>query len=132
MEEHRRNPACAGCHSTMDPLGFALENFDAVGKWRTRGEDGARLDASGLLPDGANVDGPASLRNALLSHSDQFVSTLAEKLLTFAVGRGLDYNDAPAVRKIAMEAARGDYRFSSLILGIVRSVPFQMKIKASQ
>ena len=88
MEEHRRNPACAGCHSTMDPLGFALENFDAVGKWRTRGEDGARLDASGVLPDGANVDGPASLRNALLSHSDQVVSTLAEKLLTFALGRG--------------------------------------------
>jgi Protein of unknown function (DUF1592)/Protein of unknown function (DUF1588)/Protein of unknown function (DUF1587)/Protein of unknown function (DUF1585)/Protein of unknown function (DUF1595) len=132
MEEHRRNPACAGCHSNMDPLGFALENFDAVGKWRTRGEDGARLDASGLLPDGANVDGPASLRNALLSHSDQFVSTLAEKLLTFALGRGLDYNDAPAVREIAAEAARGDYRFSSLILGVARSVPFQMKINPAQ
>ncbi len=132
MEEHRRNPACAGCHSNMDPLGFALENFDAVGKWRTRGEDGARLDASGVLPDGANVDGPASLRNALLSHPDQFVSTLAEKLLTFALGRGLDYNDAPAVREIAAEAARGDDRFSSLILGVVNSVPFQMKIKASQ
>ncbi len=131
MEEHRRNPVCAGCHSTMDPLGFALENFDAVGKWRTRGEDGARLDASGVLPDGANVDGPASLRNALLSHPDQFVSTLAEKLLTFALGRGLDYNDAPAVREIAAEAARGDYRFSSLILGVVKSVPFQMKIKAA-
>ncbi len=131
MEEHRRNPVCAGCHSTMDPLGFALENFDAVGKWRTRGEDGARLDASGVLPDGANVDGPASLRSALLSHPDQFVSTLAEKLLTFALGRGLDYNDAPAVRQIAAEAARGDYRFSSLILGIARSVPFQMKIKAA-
>ena len=132
MEEHRRNPACAGCHSTMDPLGFALENFDAVGKWRTRGEDGARLDASGVLPDGANVDGPASLRNALLSHPDQFVSTLAEKLLTYALGRGLDYNDAPAVRQIEAEAARDDDRFSSLILGVVRSVPFQMKIKALQ
>jgi Protein of unknown function (DUF1592)/Protein of unknown function (DUF1588)/Protein of unknown function (DUF1587)/Protein of unknown function (DUF1585)/Protein of unknown function (DUF1595) len=132
MEEHRRNPACAGCHSNMDPLGFALENFDAVGKWRTRGEDGARLDASGLLPDGANVDGPASLRDALLSHPDQFVSTLAEKLLTFALGRGLDYNDAPAVRQVAAESARGDYRFSFLILGVVKSVPFQMKIKAAQ
>lgn len=132
MEEHRRNPACAGCHSTMDPLGFALENFDAVGKWRAHGEDGARLDASGVLPDGAIVDGPASLRNALLSHPDQFVSTLSEKLLTFALGRGLDYNDAPAVRKIAAEAARGDDRFSSLILAVVKSVPFQMKIKAAR
>jgi hypothetical protein len=132
MEEHRRNPACAGCHSTMDPLGFALENFDAVGKWRTRGENGARLDASGVLPDGANVDGPASLRTALLSHPDQFVSTLAEKLLTFALGRGLDYNDAPAVREIAAQAARGDYRFSSLVLGVVKSVPFQMKIKSAE
>ncbi len=127
MEEHRRNPVCAGCHSTMDPLGFALENFDAVGKWRTRGEDGARLDASGVLPDGANVDGPASLRNALLSHPDQFVSTLAEKLLTFALGRGLDYNDAPAVREIAAEAARGNYQFSSLILGVANSVPFRFR-----
>jgi hypothetical protein len=127
MEEHRRNPACAGCHSTMDPLGFALENFDAVGKWRTRGEDGARLDSSGVLPDGSNVDGPASLRNALLNHPDQFVSTLAGKLLTFALGRGLDYNDAPAVREIAAEAARGDYRFSSLILGVVKSVPFRFR-----
>jgi hypothetical protein len=132
MEEHRRNPACAGCHATMDPLGFALENFDALGRWRTRGEDGAPIDASGVLPDGANVNGPASLRNALLAHPDRFVSTLAEKLLTFALGRGLDYNDAPAVRKIAAETASGDYRFSSLILGVVESVPFQMKIKSSQ
>ncbi len=127
MEEHRRNPVCAGCHSTMDPLGFALETFDAVGKWRTRGEDGTRLDASGVLPDGANVDGPTSLRIALLSHSDQFVSTLAEKLLTFALGRGLDYNDAPAVREIVAEAARGNNRFSSLILGVVKSVPFRFR-----
>jgi hypothetical protein len=129
MEEHRRSPACAGCHATMDPLGFALENFDAVGQWRRRGEDGARIDASGVLPDGAKVDGPASLRDALLARPDQFASTLAEKLLTFALGRGLDYNDAPAVRGIAAQTAAGDYRFSSIILGIVKTTPFQMKIK---
>ncbi len=134
MEQHRRSPACAGCHATMDPLGFALENFDAVGQWRSRGEDGARIDASGVLPDGARVDGaipdgPGSLRDALLARPDQFASTLAEKLLTFALGRGLDYNDAPAVRGIAAQAAAGDYRFSSLVLGIVRSTPFQMKIR---
>jgi cytochrome c5 len=131
MEDHRRNPACAGCHATMDPLGLALENFDAVGKWRTKSEDGVRIDASGVLPDGAKVDGPASLRDALLARPDRFASTLAEKLLTFALGRGLDYNDAPAVRKIAAQAAASDYRFSSLILAIVRSTPFQMKVKAA-
>jgi hypothetical protein len=132
MEEHRRSPACAGCHAAMDPLGFALENFDAVGQWRSKGEDGTHIDASGVLPDGTNVDGPAGLRNALLARPDQFASALAEKLLTFALGRGLDYHDAPAVRGIAAQAAAGDYRFSSLVLGIVRSTPFQMKVKASQ
>ncbi|HEX4276631.1 MAG TPA: DUF1592 domain-containing protein [Bryobacteraceae bacterium] len=132
QEEHRRNPACAGCHATMDPLGFALENFDAVGRWRTKGEDGARIDASGVLPDGASVEGPASLRDALLARPDRFAATLAEKLLTFALGRGLDYNDAPAVRAIAAQAAASDYRFSSIVLGIVRSTPFQMKIKAAE
>jgi hypothetical protein len=129
MEEHRRSPACAGCHATMDPLGFALENFDAVGQWRSKGEDGARIDASGVLPDGARVEGPASLRDALLARPDQFASTLAEKLLTFALGRGLDFNDAPAVRGIAAQAAAGEYRFSSIVLSIVKSTPFQMKIK---
>ncbi|HEX4136032.1 MAG TPA: DUF1592 domain-containing protein [Bryobacteraceae bacterium] len=132
MEEHRRSPACAGCHAAMDPLGFALENFDAVGQWRSKGEDGTHIDASGVLPDGTNVDGPAGLRNALLARPDQFASALAEKLLTFALGRGLDYHDAPAVRGIAAQAAAGDYRFSSLVLGIVRSTPFQMKVKTSQ
>jgi cytochrome c551/c552 len=132
MEEHRRNAACAGCHATMDPLGFALENFDAVGKWRDKSEDNAPIDASGVLPGGAPVNGPASLRAALLSRPDQFAATLAEKLLTFALGRGLDYNDAPAVRAIARGAAADDYRFSSIILGIVRSVPFQLKIKPEQ
>lgn len=130
MEEHRKNPACAGCHATMDPLGFALENFDAVGKWRDKAEDGAPIDASGVLPGGSKVDGPASLRDALLAQPEQFTRALSEKLLTFALGRGLDYNDAPVVRKIAAEAARSDYRFSSIILGVVRSVPFSMKAAA--
>jgi hypothetical protein len=129
LEEHRRNPACSGCHATMDPLGFALENFDAVGQWRSKGEDGVRIDASGVLPDGTRVDGPASLRDALLARPDQFASTLAEKLLTFALGRGLEYNDAPAVREIAAQAAASDYRFSSLVLGVVRSTPFRMKAR---
>ncbi len=132
MEEHRRNPACAGCHATMDPLGFALENFDAVGQWRSKGEDGAPIDASGVLPDGTAVDSPASLRDALLARPDQFASTLAEKLLTFALGRGLDYKDAPALRGITAQAAVGDYRFSSNVLAIVKSTPFQMKVKTSQ
>ena len=112
----------------MDPLGFALENFDAVGQWRSKGEDGAPIDASGVLPDGTRVDSPASLREALLGRPDQFAATLAEKLLTFALGRGLDFNDAPAVRRIAAQAAAGEYRFSSIVLGIVRSTPFQMRV----
>jgi Protein of unknown function (DUF1592)/Protein of unknown function (DUF1588)/Protein of unknown function (DUF1585)/Protein of unknown function (DUF1587)/Protein of unknown function (DUF1595)/Planctomycete cytochrome C len=131
LEEHRKNPACASCHAIMDPLGFALENFDAVGQWRGKGEDGARIDASGVLLDGTKVDGPGSLRQALLDRPDQFAGTLAEKLLTYALGRGLDFNDAPAVRKIAAQAAADRYRFSSLVLGIVRSTPFQMKVKTT-
>jgi hypothetical protein len=132
MEEHRRNAACASCHAIMDPLGFALENFDAVGSWRSKAEDGGSIDASGVLLDGVKVNGPVSLREALLSRPEQFVSALAEKLLTFALGRGLDYNDAPAVRKIAAQAGAGGNRFSALVLGIVQSTPFQMKIKESQ
>jgi hypothetical protein len=129
LEEHRKSPACSSCHATMDPLGFALENFDAVGQWRSKGEDGAPIDATGVLPDGTRVDSAASLREALLDRPDQFAATLAEKLLTFALGRGLDYNDAPAVRRIAAQAAAGDYRFSSIVLGVVQSTPFQMKVK---
>jgi hypothetical protein len=132
MEQHRASPACSSCHAIMDPLGFALENFDAVGKWRAKGEDGVRIDASGRLLDGAKIDGPASLREVLLARPDQFASTLAEKLLTYALGRGLDYNDAPAVRKIAAQTAAGNYKFSELVLGIVQSTPFQMKVKTAQ
>ena len=127
MEEHRKNPACASCHNIMDPLGFSLENFDAVGAWRERSESGAPIDASGKLVDGTVVDGPVSLRNALLARSGAFTQTLTEKLMTYAIGRGVEYYDMPAVRSIVRASAPGDYRFSSLILGIVRSSPFQMR-----
>ena len=128
MEQHRSNPTCASCHQRMDPLGFALENFDSIGKWRTTtGIPDTPIDASGVLPDGTRFRGPAELRNVLLSKPEQFVSTVTEKLLTYSLGRGLDYYDAPAVRRIVREAALNEYRWSSLILGIVKSTPFQMR-----
>ena len=111
----------------MDPLGFALENFDGVGKWRTLDESGAPIDASGAMPDGTKFEGAAGLAQALLG-SDRFVTTLTEKLLTYALGRGLEYYDAPAVRAIVRESAKNDYRFSSLIVGVVQSTPFQMRM----
>ena len=129
MEEHRANPACAVCHKIMDPLGFSLENFDATGQWRARDAAG-KIDASGQLADGSRVDGPVALRQALMKHSDQFVRTLTEKLLTYALGRGLEYYDEPVVRAIVRDAASSDYRFSSLIMGIVKSTPFEMKRNA--
>jgi hypothetical protein len=127
LEQHRQNPACAVCHVRMDPLGFALDNFDATGKWRDA-EDGIPLEASASLPDGTKMDGAAGLRTLLLSRGEQFVSTVTEKLLTYALGRELEYYDVPAVRRITREVAGKDYRWSSIILGIVRSVPFQMSI----
>ncbi|HWE50096.1 MAG TPA: DUF1592 domain-containing protein [Bryobacteraceae bacterium] len=128
LEEHRANPACAGCHKIMDPLGFALENFDAVGRWRTVGEDKAPIDASGELIDGTRINGPATLRNALLAHREDFAATVTDKLLTYALGRGTEYYDGPAVRAIVHGAAQDDYRWSALILGIARSIPFQMRM----
>ena len=128
LARHRASPVCAGCHSMMDPLGLALENYDATGKWRTRGETSQPIDVSAVLPDGTKIDGPAGLRNAILARSDRFVATLTEKLLTYALGRRLEYYDAPAVRAIVRDAARNDYRFSSTLLaGIVQSLPFQMR-----
>jgi len=126
MIDHRRNPPCAGCHAMMDPLGLALENFDAVGKWRSLDESGGPIDASGALPDGTKFDGADGLRQALLG-SDRFVMTLTEKLMTYALGRGVDYYDEPAVRGIVRTASRDDLRFVSLIRGVVQSVPFQMR-----
>src|SRR5262245_32590050 len=127
MERHRASPTCAGCHKLMDPLGFALENFDATGAWRTR-EAGVPLDASGQLADGTKVDGVVALRNALLARSDVFVRTLTEKLMTYALGRGLQYYDMPVVRDIVRKAERQDYRFSGIIMGVVTSPAFQMRV----
>jgi mono/diheme cytochrome c family protein len=129
MEEHRANPVCAACHKIMDPIGFSLENFDLIGKYRTT-DGGIKIDASAQLVDGTKLDGPASLRQALLSRSDVFVRTMTEKLLTYGTGRALKYYDMPVVRSITREAAKNDNRFSSLILGIVKSDPFQMRVKA--
>lgn len=129
MEEHRNNPVCAACHKIMDPIGFSLENFDLIGTWRAT-EGGSPIDASGQLVDGTKLDGPASLRQALLSRSDVFVRTMTEKLLTYGTGRALKYYDMPVVRSIARDAAKNDNRFSSLISGIVKSDPFQMRMKA--
>ena len=128
LAAHRANPACAGCHAQMDQLGFALENFDAIGEWRDIYISGARVDASAELPDGTKFNGPAELRKVLVSHSDEFLTTVSEKLLTYALGRGLEASDAPAVRKIKRDAAREKYRFASLIQGIVTSTPFTMRL----
>jgi hypothetical protein len=127
MEQHRANPACASCHAQMDPLGFALENFDAIGRWRTTGEGDGPIDAAGALPDGAKFDGPEELRKLLLTRRDDFVTTVIEKLLTYALGRGVEYYDRPAIRQIARDARAREYRWSSLILEIARSTPFQMR-----
>jgi hypothetical protein len=127
MAAHRANPVCANCHRTIDPVGFALENFDAVGRWRENEGDSGAIDVSGALPGIGDVRGVAGLEDALLQRPDLFAATLTEKLLTFALGRGVEYYDAPAVRKILREAQPAGYRFSSLILGIVNSAPFQMR-----
>ena len=127
MERHRVNPACAGCHRPMDPLGFALENFDAVGRWRLLSEARTPIDASGVLPDGTAFDGPAGLRRVLADRPEGFVTTLTEKLLTYALGRGLELADGPVVRSIVRGAGRSEYRFSSVIMGVIKSTPFRMR-----
>ncbi len=126
MEQHRANPTCATCHKVLDPLGFSLENFDAIGQWRTK-EAAGPIDASGELADGTKVNGPAELRKAILRRPEQFVGTMTEKMLTYALGSGLEYYDMPAVRGIVREAAKNNYRFSSLVLAITRSIPFEEK-----
>ena len=127
LNEHRANPACASCHNLMDPVGFALENFDAVGRWRDT-EAGNPVDSSGGLPDGSRFDGVDGLENGLLARPELFAGTLAEKLLTFALGRGIELDDAPAIRGIVRQARRDNFRFSSLIVGIVNSTPFRMRM----
>ena len=126
LEAHRRNPTCASCHRVMDPLGFALENFDGLGQWREK-EPGGAIDPRGQLADGTQIDGPVALRKAVLERRDMFVRTLTEKLMTYGLGRGMELEDRPLVREVARSAAARDYRWSAIVLGIVRSAPFQMK-----
>jgi hypothetical protein len=127
MIAHRANPVCASCHARIEPFGLAMENFDATGRWRTLNENGEPVDASSEMIDGTKFEGPAGLRNILVSNSEQFVLTGTNRLLTYALGRGLEYYDMPTVRKIVREAAASNYRFSSLVLGVVKSIPFQMR-----
>jgi hypothetical protein len=131
MEAHRKNAVCASCHSRIDPLGFALENFDAIGKWREVDDDGTPIDASGALPDGTAFQGAAGLRAVLLNRREEFVSTVAEKLLVYAIGRGLDYYDRPTLRQIVRETRSDNFRWSTLIGAVARSVPFQMRQRAA-
>jgi hypothetical protein len=126
LESHRANPACASCHRMMDPPGFAMEHFDAIGRWRAVDEYGVPVDAAGALADGTQIDGPAALGRAVLAHETSFVRTVTEKLLTYAIGRRTVAADQPAIRKI-VAAAADDYRWSSIILGVVESMPFQMR-----
>jgi hypothetical protein len=126
MEQHRKNPACAACHAQLDPLGFALENFNAVGQWRSM-EAGAPVDASGMLPSGKTFSGPAEFRQAILTHQDAFATNLTMRLLTYALGRGVESFDMPAVRQILREAAALDHSWSSFVVSIVKSLPFQMR-----
>jgi len=126
LEEHRSNPVCAACHKQMDPLGFALENFDAIGKYRAMDGD-APIDSSGVLVDGSKFTNPAEFRQALLAHKEEFVRNFTEKLMTYGLGRAVGYSDMPAVRAVVRNASGADYRWSSLILGVVASEPFQMR-----
>lgn len=130
MEAHHKNPVCASCHALFEPMGLALENFDAVGAWRTLDGDSV-IDASGVLVDGTKVDGVVSLRNWLVAHQDQFARVVVERLLTYGLGRGVEYQDMPMVRQIVRESAASNYRFSSIVLGIVKSPTFQMNTKAA-
>jgi hypothetical protein len=128
MELHHTSPSCASCHKIFEPIGLALENFDAVGSWRT--QDGeSPIDATGVLVDGTKVDGVVSLRESLVRRSDQFTRVVTEKLMTYSLGRGVEYQDMPLVRSIVHESAGNNYKFSSIVLGIVKSPTFQMDMK---
>jgi hypothetical protein len=128
MEQHHTNPTCASCHKIFEPIGLSLENFDAIGTWRTMDGD-SPIDASGVLVDGTKINGVASLRDALVKRSDQFMRVVTEKMMTYALGRGVEYQDMPTVRAIVRDSAKDKYRFSSIIMGIVKSAPFQMNMK---
>jgi hypothetical protein len=128
LEQHRENPTCFSCHGVMDPLGLALENFNAVGQYRSHDPDTLTpIDATGQLPDGTEINGPAGVRQALTEHPDRFVQAFTESLFTFALGRSLDYRDMPVVREIVRRAEQDDYRFETLVLGIVSSDAFRQR-----
>jgi hypothetical protein len=126
MEEHRKSPACQSCHKVIDPLGLALDNFDVTGKWRIK-DNGVAIDSAGVMYDGTRIDGPASLRDALLKHQDVFLQVFTENLMTYALGRRVEYFDMPAVRAIVRQAAKTDRHFSSFVLGIVNSAAFRRR-----
>jgi len=132
LELHRSNPVCASCHRTIDPIGFALENFNAIGQWQEKTKDGLTIDSAGTLMDGTTVNGPVELQKAMLARPEVFVGTVTEKLLTYALGRGLEPYDMPVVRKVLRSAAKDNYRLEPIILGIVQSTPFQMRTKLTE
>jgi hypothetical protein len=127
MEEHRTNEPCASCHKLMDPIGFALDNFDAVGSWRIN-DGGLRIDASGQMFDGTKLDGPSSVNQAILNHSDMFLSAFGENLMAYGLGRVVDYRDMPVLRSIIKEAGKDNNRFSAFVLALVKSAPFKMNV----
>jgi hypothetical protein len=129
LERHRTPVVCASCHRVIDPPGFALENFNSVGQWRTKGDGGTAIDSGGVLADGTKVDGPVALRNAILARPDAFATVLTERLMTYALGRGVEPSDMPVVRSIVRKAALDNYRLGSLVQGIIDSAPFQMRTK---
>ena len=131
MAMHNKNPACSRCHRLFEPIGLALENFDGVGAWRLQ-DEGQPIDPAGVLVDGTKLDGVASLRDVLMRSQEQFVRVMAEKLLTYALGRGVEHQDLPLVRSIVRNAASGNYRFSALVLGVVKSAPFQNNVKGAE
>ena len=131
MEMHHTNPTCASCHGLFEPIGLALENFDGVGAWRLK-DEGQPIDPAGQLADGTKIDGAASLRAFVMRDSEQFVRVVAEKLLTYGLGRGVETGDMPLVRSIVRDASARDYRFSTLVLGVVRSAPFQNNQKGAE
>jgi hypothetical protein len=129
MEEHRKNPACASCHRVIDPLGLALENFDPTGRWRIK-DNGSPVDAAGVMYDGTKINGPAGLRDAMLKHQSVFLETFTQNLMTYALGRRIEYTDMPAIRRIVRDAEKNGFKISSFVNGIVNSAAFQMKAEA--
>ena len=129
LELHRQNPACSGCHRVIDPPGFALENFDSIGQWRTAMPNGAKIDANGVLADGTKVNGPVELRQAILSRPEAFATNITERMMIYALGRGLEPSDMPVVRRIVKQAGKNGYRLSTIVNGIIESAPFQMRTR---